>query len=232
VCHTYYRDAQDGAFVLGPLSLELRPAEIVFLTGGNGSGKTTLAKLLVGLYAPEQGRIWLDERVVTDATREAYRQQFSAVFSDFHLFDALLGADGADVDRRAARLLEALRLSHKVSVRDGVLSTTSLSLGQRKRLALLAAWLEERPVVVFDEWAADQDPLFKDVFYRHVLVELKARGKAVLVISHDDRYFDVADRRFELCEGRLSPARSTAEQGASGARAQEPSTDARWNAAS
>jgi putative ATP-binding cassette transporter len=118
------------------------------------------------------------------------------------VFDRLYGLSGADLDARAARWLEALELAGVVHVRDGALSSVDLSRGQRKRLALLTALLEDRPIYVFDEWAADQDPHFKQVFYRQLLPELRARGKAVVVISHDDRFFDIADRLIELDGGQ------------------------------
>lgn len=206
VTHAYRREGEDGGFTLGPIDLALRPGEIVFLVGGNGSGKTTLAKVLVGLYEPEGGRIRLNGQLVSDADRETYRQHFTAVFSDFFLFDRLVGLGRSDLDSEAAEYLRRLRLDHKVSVRDGAFSTTALSQGQRKRLALLTAYLEDRPVYLFDEWAADQDPLFKRIFYTQLLPELRARDKAVLVISHDDRYFDVADRVVRLDYGRLETA--------------------------
>jgi putative ATP-binding cassette transporter len=203
VRHSYRRDGEDGVFVLGPIHLELRPAELVYLVGANGSGKTTLAKLLTGLYEPEAGDIFYNGRRVDDAQRAAYRESFSAVFSDFHLFEGLLGATGQGLDVRASELLVALQLEHKVSVREGRFSTTQLSNGQRKRLALLVAYLEERPVMVFDEWAADQDPSYKHVFYTQVLPALKASGKSVLVITHDDRYFHLGDRVLKLEAGQL-----------------------------
>jgi putative pyoverdin transport system ATP-binding/permease protein len=202
VTHSYRREGCDGVFQLGPLSLELRPGEIVFLIGGNGSGKTTLAKLLVGLYAPESGEVLVDGVRVESAEREAYRQQFSTVFTDFHLFDGLLGVPATGLGS-AQQLLDALGLSHKVRIEAGNFSTTQLSTGQRKRLALLVAMLEDRPVYVFDEWAADQDPEYKEVFYGQVLPELRRRGKLVLVISHDDRYYHSGDRCLELKEGKL-----------------------------
>ena len=205
VTHTYRRENEDGGFLLGPIDLSLRPGEVVFLVGGNGSGKTTLAKVLAGLYAPEGGEIRLNGRAVTAADREAYRQHFSAVFADFYLFERLVGLGRPDLDQRAAHYLRHLRLEQKVSVRDGAFSTTELSQGQRKRLALLTAYLEDRPVYLFDEWAADQDPVFKKVFYTQLLPELKARGKAVLVISHDERYFGKADRIVRLDYGKLAP---------------------------
>ncbi|HEX4591043.1 MAG TPA: cyclic peptide export ABC transporter, partial [Gemmataceae bacterium] len=208
VTHTYHRENEDGGFLLGPIDLTLQPGEVVFLISGNGSGKTTLAKVLAGLYAPESGEIRLNGKPVTAADREAYRQHFSAVFADFYLFERLIGlgttgATAETLDHQAAQYLDLLRLDQKVSVRDGVFSTTELSHGQRKRLALLTAYLEDRPVYLFDEWAADQDPVFKKVFYTQLLPELRSRGKAVLVISHDERYFGKADRIVRLDYGKL-----------------------------
>lgn len=203
VTHRYYREKEDGVFTLGPIDLSFAAGEIVFLIGGNGSGKTTLAKLITGLYAPDSGRVLLDGQTVDERAREAYRQHFSVVFSDFFLFDSLLGMKLDGLDREAKALLEALHLDHKVKIENGVFSTTELSQGQRKRLALLVAYLEDRPFYLFDEWAADQDPLFKETFYRSLLPELKKKGKAVLVISHDDRYFYLADRYVKLEYGQL-----------------------------
>lgn len=217
VLHRYYHEQSDDFFTLGPIDLEFRPGEITFLVGGNGSGKTTLAKLLVGLYLPEAGTILLDSERINDANRDCYRQLFSAIFSDFHLFDRLLETGRADLDEEGNRLLSKLHLHHKVKVRNGSFTTLALSQGQRKRLALVAAYLEDRPFLVFDEWAADQDPVFKEVFYREVLPELRAMGKAVLVISHDDRYFHMADRLICMESGRLTfdgaPAREAAIHG-------------------
>lgn len=190
-------------FTLGPIDLPIRRGEVLFVVGGNGSGKTTLAKLITGLYRPQGGVIRVDGADVTDERRDAYRQQFSAVFSDFHLFDNLLGLPPGDLRAKAEHYLARLRLDHRVSVLGDRFSATALSQGQRKRLALLLAFLEDRPAYVFDEWAADQDPEFKRFFYRELLAELKARDKAVVVISHDDRFFDAADRLVRLDYGRI-----------------------------
>jgi putative pyoverdin transport system ATP-binding/permease protein len=177
--------------------------ELVFLTGGNGSGKTTLAKILMGLYEPEAGQIRIDGKTITAETRDDYRQIFSVVFFDFYLFENLYGLDQQDVETRAPDYLNQLQLSHKVQINNGKLSGIELSQGQRKRLALLAAYLEERSFYVFDEWAADQDPAFKQIFYHRILPELKLRQKTVLVISHDDRYYGVADRLIRLENGQI-----------------------------
>src|ERR1044072_6370585 len=203
VSHTYYREAENSRFTLGPIDLKLTPGELVFITGGNGSGKTTLAKLLIGLYPPEAGELRINGEPVTDENRDLYRQHFTVVFSDFFLFDSLLGLEAPKLDDKAREYLIKLQLNHKLDVKEGELSTTQLSQGQRKRLALLTAYLEDRSIYLFDEWAADQDPTFKQTFYHSLLPELKARGKTVIVISHDDRYYDVADRLVKLEDGKL-----------------------------
>jgi len=210
VTHSYYRDREDGNFVLGPIDLTLHAGEAVWLIGGNGSGKTTLAKLLTGLYIPENGSIEINDELVTDSNRDQYRQYFSALFTDFYLFEDLLGLsetnNNGNLDAPAHAYLNRLHLDHKVQVKDGKLSTLELSHGQRKRLALLTAFLEDRPIYVFDEWDSGQDPVFKKVFYLEVLPELKARGKTIVVISHDDRYYELADRIIRLEFGQIENA--------------------------
>ncbi|HEX8846790.1 MAG TPA: cyclic peptide export ABC transporter [Pyrinomonadaceae bacterium] len=217
ITHAYFREGTDNNFVLGPIDLKFTRGELVFLMGGNGSGKTTLAKLLAGLYAPETGEIFVDGQPVGEENREEYRQLFSAIFSDFHLFE-LLGLNKDNLGQRAQGYIERLQLSHKVEVRGDKFSTTELSQGQRKRLALLTSYLEDRSIYIFDEWAADQDPYFKEVFYLELLPELKAKGKTVIVISHDDRYIHVADRLIKLDYGlveedlRLNPTRAASRE--------------------
>ncbi|HEX2271137.1 MAG TPA: cyclic peptide export ABC transporter [Pyrinomonadaceae bacterium] len=201
--HSYRRENEEAEFSLGPIDLSIRPGELVFITGGNGSGKTTLAKLLVGLYIPQQGEIRLDGQPITDERRDNYRQLFSVVFSDFYLFENLLGLNNFNIDTKAQDYLVKLQLDRCVQIKDRTLSTLELSQGQRKRLALLTAYLEDRSIYVFDEWAADQDPQFKEIFYFELLGRLKEAGKTVIVISHDDRYYHVADRVLKLNYGLI-----------------------------
>lgn len=203
VTHQYSDGTVDNNFLLGPIDLKFNPGEVVFIVGGNGSGKTTFAKLITGLYTPEKGEIRIDAEPITDENRETYRQLFSVVFSDFYLFESLLGLQSPKVDERARDYLEQFGLHYKVKVINGALSTIDLSQGQRKRLALLTAYLEDRPIYLFDEWAADQDPFFKDIFYIQLLPELKARGKTVFVISHDDKYYHLGDRIIKFEYGKV-----------------------------
>jgi putative ATP-binding cassette transporter len=204
VSHTYYREREDSNFTLGPINLKFAPGELVFLVGGNGSGKTTLAKLITGLYTPESGNIYLNGKDVTIENRDQYRQLFSVVFADFQLFEDLLGLANPQLDAQAQNYLTKLQLDHKVKIKDGKLSTTALSRGQRQRLALLTAYLEDRPFYIFDEWASNQDPMFTEIFYTQFLPELKAKGKTILVITHDDKYFDWCDRIIKLDHGQIT----------------------------
>ncbi len=205
VTHTYYTEQAEGSFTLGPIDLVLHPGEIIFIVGGNGSGKSTLAKLLTGLYTPQSGSILLGGTAINEHNREWYRQHFSAIFADYFLFERLMGLNSYDLDQQARQYLEKLQLERKVTIQNGHLSTINLSQGQRKRLALLTACLENRPIYLFDEWAADQDPSFKKVFYTQFLSDLREQGKAVIVISHDDRYFNQADRLVKLESGQVIP---------------------------
>lgn len=198
----FQRPEAEAAFQLGPIDLSIAAGETVFIVGANGAGKTTLIKLLLGLYVPTEGRVLWNGRPVTEADRDDYRQMFAAVLSDHFLFDGP-AEDGAGT---ALQLVERLGLAHKVTLEGAVWSTLDLSTGQRKRLALVDAWLQDRPVMVFDEWAADQDPTFRRLFYAEILPELKRAGRTLVVISHDDRYFGAADRLLVLDGGRLQPA--------------------------
>lgn len=198
-----YSESMDRQFQVGPIDLDVRSGEIVFIAGGNGSGKSTLAMLLTGLYAPTVGQICLNDIPIADDQRHRYRQNFSAIFSDFHLFEHL-SEENDGLSAQAGLYLDKLSLSNKVSIEGSKFSTIDLSAGQRKRLALVNAYLEDRPCYLFDEWAADQDPEFKRFFYRQLLPELKAHGKAIIAITHDDAYFDCADRILRLEDGKVA----------------------------
>ncbi|MDO4879213.1 MAG: multidrug ABC transporter permease/ATP-binding protein [Neisseria sp.] len=202
-----YRHPEQGgeSFALQPVSLTLKRGQTVFLIGANGSGKSTLSMLLAGLYLPESGRLFVDDIEITDTNRAAYRRLFAAVFADFHLFEQLMDGMGEDVSEDLlAQWLSHLQLEEKAKIENRRMINHQLSQGQRKRLALLAAALERRPVLVLDEWAADQDPQFRRIFYEKLLPLLKQQGHTVFAISHDDKYFRHADRILSMTRGVLS----------------------------
>nr|VFJ45353.1 MAG: putative ATP-binding cassette transporter [Candidatus Kentron sp. FW] len=197
----YTDEAGETTFSVGPIDLTFTAGEITFIIGGNGSGKSTLLKLLIGLYRPLTGTVAINGEEVGSGVQ---RELFSCVFTDFHLFDRFYGlkeVDGAMV----AELIGRMGLEHKVSYREGGFSTLDLSTGQRKRLALIAALLEDKPCYIFDEWAADQSPEFREYFYKTILPDLKARNKLIICVTHDDGYHHLADRIHKLELGRLAP---------------------------
>lgn len=195
-------DTQNGeTFSIGPISLSVNKGDFIFIAGGNGSGKTTLFKILTGLYVPTSGEIFLNGERVTDFSH--YRSIFSPIYSDFHLFERLYGQKKV-ADETVNGYIKLMELEEKVTFKDGAFSQTSLSTGQRKRLALIASLLENKPVLVLDEWAADQDPVFRKFFYNTMLRGLKKEGKTIVAITHDDTYFGVADQLYKMEYGKIN----------------------------
>ena len=197
----YYGD-QDSSFGVGPVSLEIKKGEIVFIYGGNGSGKTTFVHSLLGLCVPSAGEIRLNGIAVNDGNYAEYRSLFSVVFNDFYLFEEILSEKEVDMEKWNF-YINLFELQGKVTMTGRQFSTTDLSTGQRKRLALITSLLEEKPVLVLDEWAADQDPHFRKKFYTQILPLLKKEGTTIIAITHDDRYYHCADKLCKMDEGKL-----------------------------
>jgi putative ATP-binding cassette transporter len=203
---TYVDKEGNVSFRFGPIDLSISRGETIFVTGANGSGKSTFLYLLTALYFPTRGVLRLDGQPVTEANAEAYRELFSVIFYDFHLFDRLYGLH--DIDRQQVEvLLERFQLQGKTRLMDSRFEPLDLSSGQKRRLALLVSYLENKPINVFDEWAAEQDPTFRRYFYTDILAELNARGKTVIAVTHDDRYYDMdyVSRILKFEEGQLVP---------------------------
>ena len=203
---TYQYPTQNGkTFALKPINLTLQRGETLFLIGANGSGKSTLSLVLAGLYPPSTGKIFIDDVEITDHNRSAYRQLFASVFTDFHLFEQLIDGMGQHVDEELLNCwLKRLQLKGKVGIKQNQILNHQLSQGQKKRLALLAAVLEQRSLLILDEWAADQDPKFRRFFYEKLVPLLKQQGYTIIAISHDDKYFHHAERIVSMKHGILS----------------------------
>lgn len=198
----YPVDEGHESFKLGPLDLEIRKGETLFIVGGNGSGKSTLLKLIAGLYLPSEGSITVDDHIIGENSYPQYRELFSTIFTDFHLFKALYGIEMRSPER-FAELLRIFELHDKTSFVNGRFTNLNLSTGQRKRLAIIAAIMEDKPTFIFDEVAADQDPEFRKYFYERILVELKEQSKTIIAASHDDNYFHAADRIVRMEYGSI-----------------------------
>ena len=200
----YVDKFSDTVFKIGPIDFNLRSGELIFITGGNGSGKSTFLRVLSGLYPPDSGEILLDGRPVTNASRDEYRGLMSAIFFDYHLFQRLYGIDAEPGE--IGRLLAKFRLTDKTALINGEFRTLDLSGGQRRRLALIVSMLEKRPIMILDEWTAEQDPEFRRKFYDELLPEMMQAGATCIVITHDDRYLDelhLPARRIRMDEGRI-----------------------------
>ncbi|HUP14160.1 MAG TPA: cyclic peptide export ABC transporter, partial [Niastella sp.] len=211
----YYKTGHNETeFKLGPVDLTIHAGDLIFIKGGNGSGKSTLVKLLTGLYTASSGTIQLDEEPIGGANLQQYRNMFGVIFTDNHLFEYVYGVKEV-ADTQAKALLKTAGLQDKVTLSGNRFSTIELSEGQKKRLALIGLLLRDKPVYVLDEWAANQDPEFKDFFYRSLIPELSRRQKTIIVITHDERYLHLGQRLFMMENGLLqeipAPVNRTSE---------------------
>jgi putative pyoverdin transport system ATP-binding/permease protein len=198
----YKDEHNNNLFSIGPINVTIQRGEILVIVGGNGSGKSTLLKLLVRLYFPTTGRLYWDDEIIDQTNYKNYRELFAIIFGDFHLFDRLYGLSAIDKPHLHS-LLRLMALEKKTKYLDGKFTNLELSTGQKKRLAMIAALLEDKPIYIFDEWAADQDPSFRKYFYEVLLQDLKAQGKTIIAVTHDDKYFDTADRVLKMEYGKL-----------------------------
>jgi len=203
ILFSYKDQYQNTLFSLDNINLNIKKGELIFVVGGNGSGKSTVMKILTGLYYPESGHIKLNNRVIDHSNYQSYRELFSIIFTDFHLFDKLYGLDLIDPDK-IQYYLEKMELEEKTTYGENGFTNIHLSTGQKKRLAMITALLFDSQIYVFDELAADQAPEFRKYFYEILLKELQAKGKTIIVVSHDDRFFHVADRVIRMDYGKFS----------------------------
>ncbi len=199
---SFHYGKENQSFSIGPININIKKGETIFIYGGNGSGKTTFVYSLLGLHTPSSGEIWLNEMLINKENYSNYRSIFSVVFSDFYLFDELLGIDNMNI-QKCNDYLQLFEIEKKVKLENNHFSTTDLSTGQRKRLALIAMLLEEKPVLVLDEWAADQDPYFRKKFYTEIIPFLQKEGFTIIAVTHDDKYYHCADKLYKMDYGKL-----------------------------
>lgn len=198
-----YPAKQEEGFSFGPVNFSIQRNETLVIVGGNGSGKSTFIKLMLGLLPAHSGSFNIDGEPVSKEDFASYQALFSAIHSDMHLFGEVLDAQGQPVpEAQIDEQFAYFELTGRVKKLEDSYAVTDLSQGQKKRFAMVNVLFENRDIIVLDEWAADQDPQFRKKFYRELLPELKAKGKTLIVISHDDHYFDVADRLIKFDAGQ------------------------------
>jgi ABC-type siderophore export system fused ATPase/permease subunit len=207
VCYRYEDTADTKSFVFGPVSAEFSRGEIVFISGGNGSGKSTFVKLLTGMHKPTSGKIFLDNILIPYDNYQVVKERISAIFSDNYLFRT--NYMNYDISAQSEFIVKYLKMMELTRVAkfhtndESVSFDIRLSRGQQKRIAFIYALLEEKPVIVLDEWAAEQDPVFREYFYTEILQFLRSIGKTVVSVTHDDRYYGRADRVIKFNFGRI-----------------------------
>lgn len=202
VCFSYKDDEGKSTFGLDSINFQIKKGDCVFIVGGNGSGKSTLLKVLTGLYHPSSGDITVEDIPVEKTDFQAYRELFSIIFTDFHLFGRLYGLGEVET-KKVNNLIKLMELNKKTQYKNGKFTVTNLSTGQRKRLAMITSFLDDKAIYVFDEVAADQDPQFRQFFYEVLIKDLKKNGKTVIAATHDDKYFDVADKVLKMESGKM-----------------------------
>ena len=196
-----YVAENEDEFILGPIDTEIKSGEITFIIGGNGSGKSTLGKILAGLYSPANGYISINQK---QCTIKELNSCFSAIFSDFHLFSKLYGIEYQSQKQEIFQMFKDMKIENKIKIdENGKFMDLKLSTGQKKRLAFIVCCLDDKPFMLFDEWAAEQDPEFRAYFYMEILPQLKRKGKGIIVITHDDRFFHMADKVIKLERGKM-----------------------------
>jgi cyclic peptide transporter len=197
---TYPSKDEDSSFQLGPISLNIQKGETIFIVGGNGSGKSTFINLLTGLYKPTEGKIIIDDK---SDRGENIQDLIAAVFTDNHLFSKNYDDYTLENNKDYVELLKTMEMDRIITDDKDSSIRRKFSKGQSKRMSLIFNLLEKKPVMVLDEWAADQDPHFRKYFYEFLLPKFKEEGKTIIAVTHDDAYFHLADRIIKFDYGNI-----------------------------
>lgn len=203
ITFSYHNENEESAsFTSGPINFDIQQGETIFIVGGNGSGKSTFINLLTGLYKPTGGTMLMNGEEKADVT-EITQSLISAVFTDNHLFSHNYDDYQLENNEEYAALLKTMQLNGVVENDKEESARRRFSKGQSKRMSLIFALLEKKPVLVLDEWAADQDPHFRKYFYEQLIPKLKEEGKTIIAVTHDDAYFHLADRIVKFDYGKI-----------------------------
>ncbi|MCJ8272343.1 MAG: cyclic peptide export ABC transporter [Psychrosphaera sp.] len=199
----YAYSSEDFSFSIGKINLSLERGQTYFIVGGNGSGKSTLSKVISMHYLADEGTMSFDGQVVNDENRESARSRLFVIYSNYYLFHTIYNDINEETVALIDKYLKLFKLEGKTELIGNDFTTVDLSDGQRRRLALIVALAEDRDIYILDEWAADQDPQFKEMFYDFVLPDLKKKGKTIIAITPDARYFAYCDEVVKMENGKI-----------------------------
>lgn len=192
----------NASFGLGPINLSINRGETIFIIGGNGSGKSTFINLLTGLYEPSSGKILLNNKP-NQFNSPSYQNLLSVIFTDNYIFSQNYDDYTLKNNKEYSDLLKLMELDEVILDDEELSARRKLSKGQSKRMSMIFSILEKTPILILDEWAADQDPFFRKYFYEKLVPMLKEKGKTIIAVTHDDAYFQYADRILKFEYGKI-----------------------------
>jgi putative ABC transport system ATP-binding protein len=209
-----YGGGETAVTAVRDVSLSVQPGEIVLIMGPSGSGKTTLLSMMGALLRPTSGTIHLDGTALSELSEgrlPAIRlRQFGFIFQDFNLLSALtirenvaLVAELAGAKRKAARekataILTELGLGARLDFLP-----EKLSGGEKQRVAIARALINDPALILADEPTANLDSKIGHEIMRLLRSIAKEQGRSVVIVSHDQRIRDIADRILWLEDGQF-----------------------------
>jgi len=202
------------------VSLTVSPGEVVLIMGPSGSGKTTLLSMLGALLKPAEGAIQLNGTTISALAEnrlpDIRLKQFGFIFQDFNLLSALTalenvaivaelsGTKSGEARRKAASLLTELGLSERLNFLP-----EKLSGGEKQRVAIARALINNPTLILADEPTANLDSKIGHEIMRLLRSIAKEQGRSVVIVSHDQRIKDIADRVLWLEDGEFKETVTT-----------------------
>ncbi|UXS68327.1 ABC transporter ATP-binding protein [Staphylococcus chromogenes] len=200
--------------VLKGINFEVQPGEFIILNGASGSGKSTLLSIIGGLLSPSEGQVILNgedmSQLSSKALTEKRLKNIGFIFQSSHLLpylkvkDQLIlvgkeaGLAKKEAEERAKQLLEDIGLSHRL-----ISYPHMLSGGEKQRVAIMRAWMNEPQLLLADEPTASLDAKRATEVVEMIKNQVKSKGTIGIMVTHDERLFEYADRMLYLDEGNI-----------------------------
>jgi len=209
-----FGDGPASITALSQINLDVYPGEVILILGPSGSGKTTLLSIMGGLLHPTSGKVCIngeDIYQLSDADLSRLRcREIGFVFQSFNLLSFLTvrknvevvlnlaGIGGRKARQRAAEVLSQVRLDHRLDY-----SPKNLSGGERQRVSIARALANNPKVILADEPTGNLDSVVGRVVVEILVRLAREEGRGVVIVTHDSRILDIADRILYLSDGAL-----------------------------